>query len=382
MKRIVFALVLLALAAVAWRLLADDDDGDVYYTGFVEGEERVLRSEVGGRVLEVAFREGDAVPAGAIVARIDDADIAARVRSKRTEIEVLMRQIEQAGHEVTLREGTWKAELGARQAELAQARSEYELAVRSLQREEGLGRTGATTRQLLDEIRTREAAGRSAVDRAERMLARAQAEAAGVDAARARLDVLREQRRLAESQLAELEVTQAKYSIRAPEVPTVVQTQLLWPGELAQPGTPIASVLDPLDKYVQIYVSVSDLPLVPVGRRVWIELDSTPGRRVPGAVSFVADRANFTPEKIETRDDRIGQVYRVKIRILEDVARFVPGTEGNVHLGEGATAVAQPRPAAVQPAPAAVHPPEASPPAAAAPSDDLQAGAADSGERP
>jgi HlyD family secretion protein len=69
-----------------------------------------------------------------------------------------------------------------------------------------------------------------------------------------------------------------------------------------------------------------------VGTRVEIVLDSEPGRRVPGEVSFVADQANFTPEKIETRSDRIGQVYRAKVRILEGVERFAPGAEGNVYL--------------------------------------------------
>ena len=126
-----------------------------------------------------------------------------------------------------------------------------------------------------------------------------------------------------------------KHEIRAPSVPSVVQTQLLWPGELAQPGTPILSVLDPRDKYVQIYVPVADVAEVRVGRQVEIELDSAPGRRVAGEVSFVADRANFTPEKIETRSDRLGQVYRAKVRILEDVERFQPGTEGNVYLLDG-----------------------------------------------
>ena len=60
--------------------------------------------------------------------------------------------------------------------------------------------------------------------------------------------------------------------------------------------------------------------------------DSQPGTRVPGEVSFVADQTNFTPEKIETRSDRIGQVYRAKVRILEGVERFAPGAEGNVYL--------------------------------------------------
>jgi hypothetical protein len=86
---------------------------------------------------------------------------------------------------------------------------------------------------------------------------------------------------------------------------------------------------------VQIYVPVGDADRVRVGTRVEIELDSARGRRVPGEISFVADQANFTPEKIETRSDRLGQVYRAKVRILEDVERFQPGTEGDVHLVEG-----------------------------------------------
>jgi hypothetical protein len=53
-------------------------------------------------------------------------------------------------------------------------------------------------------------------------------------------------------------------------------------------------------------------------------------------VSFVADEANFTPEKIETRSDRLGQVYRAKVRILAEVERFQPGTEGNVYLVDAA----------------------------------------------
>jgi hypothetical protein len=126
-----------------------------------------------------------------------------------------------------------------------------------------------------------------------------------------------------------------KYVVRAPSVATVVQSQLIWPGELAQPGAPVVAVLDPADKYVQVYVPVADVDEFRLGRRVEIELDSEPGRRIPGEVSFVADQANFTPEKIETRSDRLGQVYRVKVRVLERVAELKPGTEGNVYIVEG-----------------------------------------------
>lgn len=338
MKRLLPVLLLAALA-VAWLLYRQHDSGAVYYTGFVEGEEVVIRSEVAGRVLEVAFREGEPVAPGAVLVRLSQSGIDASVASALQKIEVLERQIVQAGHEVEGREGTWTQDRSARQSDLAAARSQLELAERSARREEGLGRSGATTNQQLDDARTRADGARSAFERATAMLERSDAEAHLVAAAKAELEVLRGQKTLAENQLAELEVVRAKSTIHAPEVATVVQSQLIWPGELAQPGTALLSLLDPRDKYVQIYVGVADLARVTVGARVEIELDSAPGRRVPGEISFIADHANFTPEKIETRSDRIGQVYRVKVRILEDVESFQPGTEGNVYLtGDAATA--------------------------------------------
>lgn len=306
--------------------------GPDHYTGFVEGEERILRSEVSGRVVEVAFAEGDAVPAGAVVARLADDDIRSRLDAKRQEVAVQEAQIRRQEEQITLTERTWKENVDAQRADLAQSRSAAELASRTLAREQTLVKSGASTAQLLDETRAARDQARSAVDRARDMLARALAQEGEIAVARHQLDVLRQQRELALAEIAELEVIRAKYQIHAPDVPTVVQTQFIWTGELAQPGTATLSVLDPRDKYVQVYVPVADVDRMRVGRRVEIELDSQPGHRVPGEVSFLADQATFTPEKIETRSDRLGQVYRAKVRILAEVERFQPGTEGNVYL--------------------------------------------------
>jgi len=336
MKRLLPLFAVVALLIVALVVLRAGGDKDGRYTGFVEGEERILRSEVSGRVVEIAFREGDAVPAGAVLARLDTADIAARIESARQQVEVLSRQIEQARIEADLREASWKQDLRTRETEAAQARADLELATRTAGREEGLARSGATTRQLVDDTRNRLSAARSAVERADNMLEKTRAEEATIAAARAHVEVLGGQKSLAASQLAELEVLRAKFEVRAPAVPTVVQTQLLWPGELAQPGTPVLSVLDPRDKYVHIYVPVPDLARFRVGTRMDIELDSSPDKRWPGEVSFIADRANFTPEKIETRSDRVGQVYRVKVRILDGVEGFTPGSEADVYLKDEA----------------------------------------------
>ncbi len=202
----------------------------------------------------------------------------------------------------------------------------------TLERERALVKTGASTAQLLDEARAGHDQARSGADRARDLVARQAAEEGQITVARHQLEVLRAQRELAAAEVAELEVTAAKYVIHAPAVATTVQTKFLWPGELAQPGSAVLAVLDPADKYVQVYVPVADLAAVHVGDQVEIELDSAPGRRVPGEVTFLADQATFTPEKIESRSDRMGQVYRAKVRILAEVEHFQPGTEGNVYL--------------------------------------------------
>ena len=67
MKKGVVAVVVLLAAVVAAVWFVRRDSRAVYYTGFVEGEERVIRSEVVGRVLEVAFAEGAAVPPNSVV---------------------------------------------------------------------------------------------------------------------------------------------------------------------------------------------------------------------------------------------------------------------------------------------------------------------------
>jgi HlyD family secretion protein len=335
MRRRVLIVAGALAAAAAVALWLGRSGGETWYTGFVEGEERVLRSEVSGRVLEVAFGEGAPVPADAVVARIDAGDVAARAASKRQEIAVMAAQIRRQEEQVALSEGTWTHDVAAGRAGVRRAEAEAGLAERENGRQRELAAKDAASAQRLDQASTRRDEARSALEQARELLRRAEAEERSIALARRQLEVLREQQVLAERQLQELEVELRKHEIRAPGVPTVVQTQLLWPGELAQPGTPVLSVLDPRDKYVQIYVPVTDADRVRVGSRVEIELDSAPGRRSAGEVSFVADQANFTPEKIETRSDRLGQVYRAKVRILEDVERFQPGTEGNVYLLDG-----------------------------------------------
>ena len=188
-KRLPILLVVLAAVGVAvWWLRTDH--GPVHYTGFVEGEERVIRSEVTGRVLEVPYREGATVPAGAIVAKLDDRDIAARVAAKRAEVDSFDAQIRKQEEQITLTGSTWQRDRSARAAEVQEAAAAAERAERTFAREQDLVRTGASTAQQLDDMRAARDQARSALQRTRELLGRADAEERNITLARQQRDVL------------------------------------------------------------------------------------------------------------------------------------------------------------------------------------------------
>src|SRR5262249_61272150 len=113
----------------------------------VEGEERIVRSEVTGRVLDILFAEGATVPAGAVIARLDDADIQARLAAKRQEVAVLEADIQTQEERVDLVQSTWARDLKLRQAELRQAESTAQAAERPPVREQERGKTEPRTAQ-------------------------------------------------------------------------------------------------------------------------------------------------------------------------------------------------------------------------------------------
>ena len=308
-------MLLVAVVAAAWFVRRDSRA--VYFTGFVEGEERVIRSEVVGRVLEVAFA-GVAVPLNSVVARLDEGDIAAKITAKQRELDMTKADIETQSRRIGLVESTWKTGVDARRAEVAQAESALTLAERTFSARGGAGEDRRQHGPAGGRGALAPRPGRAALARAKDLLSQAAAEGERRRQS-GQLEMLRQRAALTEAQIAELEVTRAKYQIARRAFPTVVQTQFVWPGELAQPGSLVVAVLDPEDKYVQVYLPVASMGHVRVSSRVELELDSTPGRhsrrdqlhRRPGKLHA---------EKIETRGDRVGQVYRAKIRVLQDAA--------------------------------------------------------------
>ncbi len=121
-------------------------------------------------------------------------------------------------------------------------------------------------------------------------------------------------------------------SLKSP-VDGVVTHKLVQLGEYVNVGTPIYTVsqVDPVD--LTIYVTELELGKVKIGQEAKISIDSYPNRTFTGKVIYISPNAEFTPKNIQTKDERIKQVYGVKIEI--------PNKDGILKPGMPADAVIQ-----------------------------------------
>lgn len=140
-------------------------------------------------------------------------------------------------------------------------------------------------------------------------------------------------------QAAEAAVTLARRRldealVKAPsdgQISTIVARK----GEIISAGLPLVKMLDVGHAYVRVYLPFRSFGKVKVGDKGSIDTDVTDGT-FRGRVTEVASEAEFTPKNVETRDQRMQQVYWVKVAIENPDGRLKPGMPAHVVLrGEG-----------------------------------------------
>jgi HlyD family secretion protein len=334
------ALLLIALAAAARGLACSRGatDGAVVVTGFVEGEERIIRSEVSGRVLEVLVREGDEVKRGDILARLDARQAVSRRLQQELSLRTLAAEAEKAQAVLELTRVEVAGAVRLANAALEQARADAALARKTVERERALREQRITSEQALDDVETRLAVAEAAAAERAAALENARGREREVPVAAASLAALEARAALETERLRELDLDLERYELRADAAGTV-EARHIRAGELAQPGTPVCSILDEGQKFVRIFLPVAALARVRVGARAIVELDAAPEAPIEGEVDWIESQASFTPRKIYTQDDRTQQVYAARVRLAAGAARAIKaGAEANVRVVPGAAA--------------------------------------------
>jgi HlyD family secretion protein len=308
-------LVLLLPGSLACRKPAADE---IVVSGHVEATEVRVSTKVPGRLEAVEFDEGDAVTEGQELARIDTVDLRLALDAARAERS-------QAGAQLRLLVAGARAEdIGEARAQVSRAEADLEGAERELERMEGLLQSGSGTTKSRDDALTRRDLARSSLDAAKERLGKllAGSRPEEIEGARARVQA-------AEARIAQLEQQILDAAILSP-IEGVVAEKLAERGELLGQGGGVALVTDLSGAWLNVYVGEPSLGRIRIGQSVEVRTDD--GQKRKGEISFVSSEAEFTPKNVQTEDERVKLVYRVKIRLFNDDHLFKPGMPAEARI--------------------------------------------------
>jgi HlyD family secretion protein len=85
--------------------------------------------------------------------------------------------------------------------------------------------------------------------------------------------------------------------------------------EFVQPGTPVLTVADLGEVWVKTYVPETELGRVRLGQHAEVLSDTFPGKVYRGKVTFISPEAEFTPKNVQTKEERVKLVYRIKVTL-------------------------------------------------------------------
>jgi membrane fusion protein YbhG len=298
-------LVLLALAAAGlWAYHGRRDQGLVL-SGAVEARDVGVGSLLGGRVAAVHVEEGMTVVGGQPLVTFETDLVDAQVREQEA-------AVSQAAANLA------RVLKGPRGEERARAKAEWQNAERERRRLDDLRKEGVVARQDYDDAATKAEVARKAYEELEHG-------SRPEDVAAARSAVDREEQRL-----RYLRRQRDEAVVKAP-AGGVVQALDLRPGDLVPADRPVASILEPSQLWVRVYVPEPKLGLVRVGQRAAVSVDTFEGREFPGRVVEIRDRAEYTPRNVQTVDQRSEQVFGVKVAI-DSAPELKPGMAALVRL--------------------------------------------------
>jgi HlyD family secretion protein len=278
---------MLSLFAACSRTGQGADPASV--SGTIDTDEVHVASRYGGRVDRVLAQEGDTLKAGQVLVELEATELSAR----RDQAAAALAELE----------------AGPRKEEIEAAKHDWESQVAELE----LARANARRAHELFASKT---ISETEYDSASR---RAEALEKGVAAARSRYDLLLagtrpERIALARAQLAEVEAQLREMRVAAAS-DSVLEVLSVKAGDVLAPNREVATLLLPQHLWVRVYVPEPWLGYVRPGDTVKVRVDSFPDKEFSGVIEQVTRSAEFTPRNVQTVEDRVKQVFGVKVRL-------------------------------------------------------------------
>jgi HlyD family secretion protein len=301
-----------ALSACAPKAPSDR----VRVSGQIEATDVRVAAQVGGRLLDLRPAEGTRVRPGDLIARLDVADTElslARARAERDQAAAQLRLLVAGARAEDVRQA--EAQLASAQSQVGVADADLRSAEADVERFEALLASNSGSRKQRDDAVTRRDIARQRLAGAQDQVRAARETVARLKAGsrREELDAARARVASAEAQIATVQKAISDATVISP-VGGIVSERLVDVGELLQPRAPIVVITDLDHAWANVYVDEPVVPRLRLGQSATLTTDAG-GAGIPGTVSYISPKAEFTPRNVQTADERSKLVYRVKVSV-------------------------------------------------------------------
>lgn len=293
--------ILVVIAGVVgWMLRpAGVPEGFAASNGRIEATEVDIATKIAGRIETIRVNEGQFVRQGEVLAKMDTRVL----QEQRLEAIAQIKEAESAVAAARALLEQRQSEMRAAQAVVKQREAELDSVSKRHVRSRSLSQRGAVSVQQLDDDRAAAESARAALESAKAQVSAAKA---AIEAAQAT-----ERRIVADIDDSEL---------KAPRDGRV-QYRVAEPGEVLSAGGRVLNMVDLSDVYMTFFLPTEQAGLLKIGGEARLVLDAAPDLRIPATISFVASVAQFTPKTVETHDERLKLMFRVKARIPPELLR-------------------------------------------------------------
>lgn len=296
-------------------------------TGSVEGKSVDVLARTAGEITGMFVSEGQVVKVNQALAQLDDREL----KLKKVNLEII-RQISELKYE-DLKNGNSKASVRQAianrdlvQSQVAGVQKEIDYLKNQLSDAKSLAESGATAENQTEEIQRaldqQNAKMAALVDQqkvAQEGLNIVLEGAVTEQLKQALLDI-----QLKSNELDQLGLALEKTKIDAP-CSGSIQTVNYSVGEYVNQGQKLFSMIDLSELTLKVYVNGKNLALIKEGMSVTVSGDYKAEQPVKGAISFIADEAEFTPKNIESKESKQEMVYEVHILIDDPNGIVKPG---------------------------------------------------------
>ncbi len=339
-RKAVIGVLLAALVAAGLYFLLRPRQQVLTLTGTVDGNEVVVGSQITATIVKMDVQDGEAVHAGQLLAtlsrKVQTADVAAaaqaiqqaqaNARQSEAQTAMLTATLPAKVAQAEAQQQQTQAQLAQAKAQAASAAAAWKNAHATYQRVAPLTAQGISSQQDLDNataaLDTAQAgrlSAQAAVTAAERAAAAAQAAVADAKAQLQQVKVQRQQTAALEASARQAQAARAAAQaqlgftqIVAP-VDGVITLRAAREGEVVMPGSPIVTIFQLSDTWVDAAVAETYADGLRLGQVLTVRLPS--GQEVKGPVIYKAVEADFATQRDVSRTKRDIKTVAIRVKV-------------------------------------------------------------------